>query len=139
MRISTVVGSVALSPLLLFATGIMEAVPAHAMEPDGAPVLRMRQTPRFEQQPDGTWRASYAGVDWSVTAATRQAVVAALQAEDQRRVESDPEYRDFLFQLARRNLTNPSPDVEAEEITPGEYWLRTGGRERRTFARETLD
>jgi hypothetical protein len=64
----------------------------------------MHQTPRFEQQPDGTWQASYAGVDWSVTAATKQAAVAALQAEDQRRVESDPEYRDFLFQLARRNL-----------------------------------
>ena len=109
------------------------------MEPDGAPVLRMHQTPRFEQQPDGTWQASYAGVDWSVTAATKQAAVAALQAEDQRRVESDPEYRDFLFQLARRNLTDPSPDIEAEEITRGEYWLRTGGRDRRTFTRDTLD
>ena len=109
------------------------------MEPDGAPVLRMHQTPRSEQLPDGSWRASYAGVDWSVTAATKQAAVATLQAEDQRLVESDPEYRDSLFQLARRNLTDPSPDIEAEEITRGEYWLRTGGRERRTFARDTLD
>ena len=31
MRVSTVVGSVALSPLLLLAAGIMEPVPAHAM------------------------------------------------------------------------------------------------------------
>jgi hypothetical protein len=107
------------------------------MEPDDAPVLRMHQFPRFEQLPDGSWRASYAGVGWSVTAATKQAAIAELQAEDQRRVESDPEYRDFLFRLARDNLAEPSRDIETEEISRSEYWLQTGGRERLTFDQDT--
>lgn len=79
------------------------------MKPEDATVLRMRQKPQVEQLPGGQWRASYAGLDWAVTAATRQAAVEELQAEDQRRVQSDPAYRDVLFDLARHTLTDPTP------------------------------
>lgn len=99
----------------------------------------MHQAPRCEQLPDGTWRASYAGVGWSVTAATTQAAITELQAEDRRRVESDPEYRDLLFRLARSNLTDPSPDIETEEISRHEYRFRTGGRDRLTVDRDASD
>lgn len=109
------------------------------MEPDDAPVLRMHQKPQVEQLSDGRWRASYAGLDWSVTAATRNAAVTELQAEDQRRVESDPAYRDFLFDLARRTLTHPEPGIESERMTPDEYRYRSGGRDRLTPHREETD
>lgn len=107
------------------------------MEPEDTPVLRMRLEPQVEQLPNGEWQASYPGVGWSVTAASRQAAVTELQAEDQRRVESDPSYREFLFQLAQHNLTDPAPGVETEQISRSEYWQRTGGRERMTFERDT--
>ena len=103
---------------------------------DGA-VLRMHQTPQFEQLTDGSWRASYAGTGWSVVAATKDVAVADLQAEDRRRVESDPAYREFLFQLARRTLDDPVPNIESGVITRGEYWYRTGGRERTTVEGDT--
>ena len=109
------------------------------MEPDDAPVLRMHQKPQVEQLPGGEWRASYAGLDWSVTATTRLAAIAELQAEDQRRVESDPAYQNFLFDLARRTLADPVPGIESEEITRGEYWYRSGGRDRLTLPREEVD
>ena len=106
-------------------------------EADDAAVLRMHQTPQFEQLADGSWRASYAGTGWSVVAATKAAAIADLQAEDRRRVESDPAYREFLFQLARRTLTDPVPGTESEAIGRAEYWYRTGGRERTTVDRDT--
>ncbi len=109
------------------------------MEPDDAPVLRMHQKPQVEHLPNGQWRASYAGLNWSVTATTRAAAVAELQAEDQRRVESDPAYRDLLFDLARRTLADPVPGIESEEITRGEYWYRSGGRDRLTLRRDEVD
>ena len=109
------------------------------MEPDDSPVLRMHQKPQVEHLPNGQWRASYAGLNWSVTATTRAAAVAELQAEDQRRVESDPSYRDLLFNLARRTLADPVPGIESEEITRGEYWYRSGGRDRLTLRRDEVD
>ena len=99
----------------------------------------MQQKPQIEQLPEGRWRASYPGLDWSVTAASRQAAIAELQAEDQRRVESDPAYQNFLFDLARRTLTDPVPGIESEEITRGEYWYRSGGRDRLTLPRDEVD
>lgn len=105
-------------------------------EADDAAVLRLHQTPQFEQLPDGTWRASYAETGWSVTAPTKEAVITELHTEDERRVRSDPAYRELLFQLARRTLTDPVPDVESEAIARAEYWYRTGGRERTTVDRD---
>ena len=105
-------------------------------EADDTAVLRMHQTPQFEQLADGTCRASYAGTGWSVTAPTKEAAIAELRAEDERRVVSDPAYRELLFQLARRTLTEPVPNVESEAIGRAEYWYRTGGRERTTVDRD---
>jgi hypothetical protein len=93
--------------------------------PGSAPALRMRHQPQVEHLPDGTWRASYAGLGWSITAPTEQAAFADLQAEDRRRVESDPAYGNFLFHLALRNLADPSEGIEVEEIDRVEYRIRT--------------
>ena len=99
-------------------------------EADDAAVLRMHQYPQFARSVDGIWRAWYPGTGWSVVAAAKETAVTDLQAEDLRRAQSDPAYREFLFRLAQRNLTDPVPDTESESVTRGEYWYRTGGRER---------
>ena len=109
----------------------------HRLEPGDGAVLRMRQEAQLEQLADGSWRAHYAGVEWSVTGVTREAAVARLQAEDQRRVETDPEYRNELFRLAQRAEVDPAPGVTGERISRAEYWMHTGGRERVTVERET--
>ena len=96
----------------------------------------MHHNPQFEQLAGGTWRASYAGTGWSVVAATKEAATIELQAEDQRRVQRDPAYRKLLFELARGALRDPVPDIEAEQISRGEYWYQTGGRDRVTVERD---
>jgi hypothetical protein len=69
--------------------------------------------PQVEQLSDGSWRAYYPASDWSITAASREAAIAKLQAEDQRRAKEQPSYTIERYKALRRHLTEPIPGVYA--------------------------
>jgi hypothetical protein len=69
--------------------------------------------PQVEQLPDGSWRAYYPASDWSITAESREAAIAKLQREDQRRSKEQPAYMAERYETLRRHLVGPIPGVYA--------------------------
>jgi hypothetical protein len=69
--------------------------------------------PQLEQLPDGSWRAHYPASDWSITAVSRDAAIAKLQLEDQRRNKEQPGYTVMRYTALRRHLIEPIPGVYA--------------------------
>lgn len=76
--------------------------------------------PQVEQLPDGSWRAYHPASDWSITAPSREAAIAKLQLEDQRRSKEQPDYMTGRYKALRRHLTEPIPGVYAISLEEAE-------------------
>ncbi|WP_156764829.1 hypothetical protein [Mycobacterium sp. 1081908.1] len=79
----------------------------------GADAMGFYSRPQLEELPDGSWRAYYPASDWSITAASRDAAIAKLQLEDQRRSQEQPDYTATRYRALRRHLIEPIPGVYA--------------------------
>ncbi|PEH78150.1 hypothetical protein CRM89_21030 [Nocardia sp. FDAARGOS_372] len=89
------------------------------------PVVHVKQTPQFVNQPDGTVRAYYPGDDWFVVGSDRQDAIRLLHAEFDRRM-NDPEYVAQHWERTKRHRDGleSTPGFEVNEIGAGEYERR---------------
>jgi hypothetical protein len=93
--------------------------------PSGVDGIGFFVRPQVEQLPDGSWRAFYPASDWSVTAENKDAAIAELSREDQRKGKEEPGYMVQNYETLRRHLIEPIPGVyairekEAERIRYG--------------------